>query len=87
MAEGTTMKVVRDVHDVPDGQPYVLIKLGGQRKRGGKYFKYNGQPLTYPVNVSFQISFYKPNETKGTIKYVDSKTYNAVFWERKLDWF
>jgi hypothetical protein len=41
MAEGTTMKVVRDVHDVPDGQPYVLIKLGGQRKRGGKYFKYN----------------------------------------------
>ncbi len=29
------MKVVRDVYDVPDGQPYVLIKLGGQRKRDG----------------------------------------------------
>jgi hypothetical protein len=69
---------------VPDSQPYVLIKLGGQRKRGGKYFKYNGQPLAYPAKMNFEISFYKTNETKGTIKYVDKKTYNADFLGKKI---
>ena len=73
MAEETNMKIVGDVHD---GQPYVLIKVGEQRKRSGKYFKYNDQPLTYPVNANFEIVFYKTNET---IKYINPKTYNAVF--------
>ncbi len=38
-----------------DDKPHVVIKLGAQRKRGGKTFNYNGPAISDPLHAVFEV--------------------------------
>jgi len=71
------------MEEVPDGKPYILLKLGAQRKRGEKSFTYNGPPISYPVEALFEVCE-DEGDKKGTVKYHISKTFDNDIVGKKI---
>jgi hypothetical protein len=70
MAEGMSTTVAP-----ADDKPHVVIKLGAQRKRGGKTFNYNGPAISDPLHAVFEVhQIYNKRET---IKYNWTITLNC----------